>query len=124
MVVLARGLTAEAWETERLWFEYQKYRDGTRHPMFAPREPLREQVSINLEQQIWWEFYFHTRVHGGSTDAQFRTVGWEFEFFVRPIKHIELGIRHHSRHNLDQTTVSPGRFPVEDSLVLRIFFIP
>jgi hypothetical protein len=88
--------------------------------MFTTAERLSEQISVVLNIKLLWKFYWWNRVHGESSDAQFRGVGWEFRLGVRPFKFIDVGYRHHSRHRLDESL--PYRFPVEDSLYLRLYF--
>lgn len=120
MIAILAAPAGKTFELERMSVEYHRFKAGTRHPMFAPHEPLKERIALATDFRLWWEFHFHSTVHGETTEQQFRGVGWAFELFVRPLPWVETGVRHHSRHNLDQPTVSPGRFPVEDSWFVRL----
>jgi hypothetical protein len=67
--------------------------------------------------------YLDTNVEGWTTDAQYRGVGLEARIGVRPTDSIELGLYHHSQHQLDREQQLPmGHFPELDALELKIYF--
>ncbi len=91
------------------------------------RQPGKE-VILYLHTDIARYFFFNNRIHGGTDEmkdtgaaGQFRDVGWNFQFGVRPSKYVTLQYEHHSQHMLDYA--SPNRFPVEDSIGFQLHIL-
>lgn len=115
--------------------EYKSYDRGGRHAL-APGYALTQQITVSFEiaQGVNLTgigvplrahdhlFYWRNAVHGAMESAQFRTVGWAFEYGMRPFPWIEFGRFHHSQHLLDVGYDWPGLggFPVEDGFFLRL----
>ncbi len=90
---------------------------------------LGKEVILYLNTDIGKYFFWDNRIHGGTDEVvgpdgqgtgkgQFRDVGWEFKFGVRPASFLTVLYTHHSQHVLDQKM--PGRFPVEDSIGFQL----
>lgn len=97
---------------------YKHFAEKNRAPLFDG--PQKERVSFNLNTDVANILFFNNRVHGTTTSAQYYLIGWEFSFGIRISKYIDFMYAHHSQHLLDRVT--PGNFPVEDSLGATIYF--
>lgn len=65
--------------------------------------------------------YWRNRVHGEFDTSQARLIGWQFEVGVKIWK-IEAYRAHHSQHVLDAE--HPWmRFPVQDTIGLRVYLV-
>lgn len=116
---------------------YSRYDPGSRVPT-APGYALTQGIEVGFEISQGIDplmdavglrvklgdrlFYWRNVVHGAMESAQFRSVGWEYEFGIRPVPWIEIGRFHHSQHLLDVGYPWPGvgGFPVEDGFFLRL----
>jgi hypothetical protein len=87
----------------------------------------RARLNFNLglfNDLVKWE----NSLHGEGTQAKFTTVGWHYVLSIPTPWGIEPFMEHHSRHTMDtgQPTIAgrdrPERFPVEDSVGIRITF--
>ena len=60
------------------------------------------------------------RIHGRSTQAQFRHVGWEWDLTVG--EQVQFLYHHHSQHALESQPAES--YPLEDYVGLRLRFTP
>lgn len=113
--------------------EYKSFMPGGYRPTLNGNglensQPGKE-VILHLNTDVLRYAFFNNRVHGGTEElvnesgkgtgkGQFRDVGWEFNFGVRPSSYFTLQYTHHSQHMLDHKAT--GRFPVEDSVGLQL----
>ncbi len=110
-----------------LSIDYYRF-DGVPRLAQAPAWEIAQGVALSteirgLDLSKWipaW-LYWRNRVHGEMDTSQFRLVGWEFEAGVR-LGPVEVYRGHHSQHILDAQ--HPWmRFPVQDTMGVRIHFI-
>ena len=122
LLALLLPLNSLALDVTEVSVKWQHFHKSARHPMILPPERPAEKISLNLNINLFWCVNWTNTVHGTSTDRQFRAVGWNFTLNARPFDWFEIGLEHHSRHNLDQSNpLFP--FPVEDSLYIKLIFI-
>lgn len=119
-------------ELHEVGLTYRRYFYGQRDPLLmedsiSNTEPSQEFL-LRANMDVFRYFYLDNNIHGlmdrfvnsdGSRlEGQFRAVGWEFRYGVRPLPWLEFGYYHHSQHLLDtQGTVS---FPSESGYELHV----
>ena len=67
-----------------------------------------------------WGLRWDNRVHGEGTEAQFRTVGWQYRLGLQLGPKFSLYHEHHSRHVLDADR--DDKFPLENFYGARVVF--
>ena len=78
---------------------------------------LRSDTTLH---QTWaGRTYWNNRVHGMSTDRQFRHVGYEFEIGQQFNRHVGVFYYHHSQHVLE---MEKEDYPLTDSIGIKICF--
>jgi hypothetical protein len=116
-------------ELKELTMGYRDFTPGGHRPTLngngLENRTLGKELQLFFNTDIGRYFFWNNRVHGGTDEVigsggkgQFRDVGWQFWLGVRPSKYLTLEYEHHSQHMLDYSM--PGRFPVEDSVGLKI----
>jgi hypothetical protein len=109
---------------------YQKFKEGRRDP-YAPgwdsEWDYRAGLEWNLQLLRWgfWENDVHTEA---LESGIVKTVGWHWRLGIRlPFMRSEIFHEHHSRHVMDEGPrerdggrIPANRFPVEDSIGLRM----
>jgi hypothetical protein len=75
--------------------------------------------NIDLLKYQDFDFYWRNRVHGESTDQQFREVGWQFETGLELRNYVQLYYQHHSQHILDAEG-QYGKYPLENYVGVRM----
>lgn len=112
---------------------YKSFFPGSYQPQLAqsgiPNRTLGKELNLNLGIDLLRYAYFNSRVHGTTDEiiengkstgkGQFREVGWNFQLGIRPHALFSIEYEHHSQHMLDWQ--SPTRFPVEDSIGIKVF---
>lgn len=133
LLVVLYTCPARAWELgtlDHLSIDAAKF-GCNREPM-TPDIPCKDykgrvRLNFNLglfDDLVKWKNDFH----GEGTDAKFETLGWHYVLSIPTPWGIEPFVEHHSRHTMDtgQPTIQgrpqPERFPVEDSIGLRVIF--
>jgi hypothetical protein len=114
-VLLLVSLSAGAVELRELAIEYKKYEGYT---AFAelPDDQIKEEIAIEFDTHLGRCLNWHGRVHGSSTDAQFRWIGLEMSLECRDIFGwpVDVGAFHHSEHALDRSQPDDRHFPVKN----------
>ncbi len=96
-------------------------------PDIAPHKYLGR-VAVDYQVRLLEYFYWQNIVHTEGTEAQFQTVGWQWELGLKLTPQIQPFYQHHSRHRMDSIGPDgnmdgkPDGFPVEDSYGVRIHF--
>lgn len=124
---------AQAWTVgslDHLSLDVAKF-GCNREPMTPQIEcnDYKGRVRLNFDLALFNDFVkWENDLHGEGTDAKFETLGWHYRVSIPTPWGIEPFIEHHSRHTLDggQPTIlgktKAERFPVEDSIGVRIVF--
>jgi hypothetical protein len=121
---ILHGADVAAVELKTLAIEFRKF-PGKTYFSELPDEEIREEIAVVFETHLGGCFYWWNEVHGSSTDAQFRWIGWHHQFECRdPIPRLDLFYEHHSQHSLDRTQPEGHHFPVQDALGLRWKLFP
>lgn len=81
----------------------------------APKEALG--VSLAIDIADW--FYWNPAVYAMTTDAQYRSVGLEFNLGIHLTKWLDVSYFHHSEHLLERTHSFMNKFPVADAIELK-----
>lgn len=102
-----------------VYFEHRTYERHSRSDLVPVGEHLTGYYALYMDIALAWRIHFRSRIHSTTTNAQFRTIGWQYWLGVRPWDWVEIGVYHHSQHALD---VNLGRFPLEDGVYLKLWF--
>ena len=127
--------SAFALGLHNVWLEYRSYDQGSRVAT-APGYALTQGIGLRFEITQGIDltgiglpvrsndrlFFWRNLVHGNMETGQFRTVGWQFDFGIRPFSWLEFSRYHHSQHLIDAWHPWPGlgSFPLEDGWMVRI----
>ncbi len=117
-------------ELDELAFTYIDYFPNGHSPLVTdnglPNRQLGKGIALNMNANVLKYLYWNNKVHGtteelvGTNKGQFRLIGYQFEFGLRPFNWLEVEYHHHSQHSLDH--VYPyGHFPVEDAIQIKIY---
>lgn len=89
-------------------------------------------VETDFDVTILNFLFWRNNIHGEATESKFQTMGWQYEMGFSVKNAFEIFWKHHSRHTLDienPTWVNTKtnetfktKFPVEDSIVVRLIF--
>jgi hypothetical protein len=116
LLALFLATQVQAVELKYLGVDFRKY-PGKTYFAELPHEQLREEIAVVFDTQIVGCLHWWNRVHGSSTDSQFRWLGWNF-LLGCPLHifgtEIEPLYEHHSQHCLD--CERQEHFPVSDGL--------
>lgn len=92
------------------------------HDVMTYPDPPKESVNLNIKTNILTYGYWDSTVESWTTDSQYRAIGLETRLGVHVSTHLDLGIYHHSQHELDRgTQLNLGHFPEEDAVELKIY---
>jgi hypothetical protein len=70
-----------------------------------------------------YAFHWSNRVHGESTNSQFRSMGWQFRWGLQLGRKVELFYDHHSQHALEQAPPPGSRsYPLENRYGAEVTF--
>jgi hypothetical protein len=89
-------------------------------------------VETDFDVTILNTIFWRNNIHGEATESKFQTMGWQYEMGFSIKDAFEIFWKHHSRHTLDienptwvnteTNEVFKTKFPVEDSVVVRLIF--
>lgn len=121
LFLMCLGEPIDFLSTKELFLEHQSFNARGRIAELSHYKP-RTSTAIGMNLTILGPVYWKNYIHGHSTSAQFRLVGWKSELGVRLFNIVELAYHHHSQHILDDKH-KHMKFPVEDSFVVRVYFV-
>lgn len=98
--------------------KYQKFADNNYAPYFD--KPQKERLSLVVNSDLLKYGFWNNRVHGTTTEDQYRWVGWNFQVGVRLFRQLDVQYEHHSQHAMDYNI--GAHFPVEDSVGFTLYF--
>jgi len=112
--------TAAALDTTHLSLEVRKMDTvgHKRHAYYPEKDDWRGYVGLNwnVESGYW---YWNNRTYFYGDQSQVRHIGWEWESGFH-YKGLYLFWYHHSEHTADDVSATGAKFPLEDSLGVRI----
>jgi hypothetical protein len=117
LLLLLLAMPAQAVELKSLAVEFRKY-PGKTYFAELPDDQIREQISVVFDTHLGSCFYWWNEIHGSSTDAQFRWIGWHHMLSCR-LNSVDFFYEHHSQHALDRVQYGGLHFPVSDALGVR-----
>lgn len=102
---------------------YKHFFPGGRDPLFIHDHP-KEELDFHINTDVLRYGFVNTQLHTMTNDSQYHVVGMHLEIGVRVAPALEVFYEHFSKHVLDEPDFNNGlpRYPVEDSISLRIFF--
>lgn len=90
-------------------------------PMTYP-DPPKEAINLEMKIDIFDWFYLDPTVESMTTDAQFRDIGLLLRLGVRITDYLEVGLIHHSQHQLDRRQqLGMDHFPESDALEVKLY---
>ena len=131
ILLLSTWARADVFEIRDLYLVHKKFGPHSRNPLIddngLENRELDREVSLVWNVDVLTHGYFDNQIlsyvdrfkDSGQSD-QFRIVGWDFKIGVRALGWLWVEYEHFSKHQLDNR--APGRFPVEDSLGVRLYF--
>ncbi len=85
-------------------------------------DPPKESVNVLIKTDIATYFGWDSTIESWTTDSQYRGIGLETRFYARITEHLDLGIYHHSQHELDRPNqLNTTHFLEEDAVELKIY---
>lgn len=121
--VLLLPLILGAWtpiQLKEAYVTYDRFLHPGRSALIYP-EGMKEGLALDLNNRVLVFGYLEARVHALTTSSQYRSVGLVLRMGVEPVKWLQVGVRHHSQHLLERQHAFMNRFPVEDSLEVRLY---
>ena len=101
-------------ELTDLSMRYQKFADVNYTPYLE--RPAKEQLTLTVKTDLLPGVFFNTFVHGTSDETQYKWIGLDVQFGLRPINELSFEYEHHSQHMLDNSIPGGAHFPVQDSV--------
>jgi hypothetical protein len=90
-------------------------------PMTFP-DPPKESLNLEMKLDVLGAGYFDPTVESMTTDAQFRDVGLLLRLGIRITDNLEVGLIHHSQHQLDrEQQLGMGHFPESDAFQVKLY---
>ena len=126
---------ASPFELRELYLTAKHFKSGSRvfdydNAMLENREVGMEidlDFNVNILKYGYWNNHVWSIVDRWEDTQKmgwFRNVGWNWRLGVRPCPWLEVGWWHFSKHMLDaqySSHVNDGKFPVEDSIEVRLW---
>jgi hypothetical protein len=124
LLALSEADAKDGWrllELDSLKFEYKKFHESARDPLFLGTRP-KEELNLRMDMDVLSyrdvSFGWRNKVHSMTSPSQYYVVGWNFQLGVYT-KWVEAGYEHFSRHLLDHT-YQHQKFPVLDSVFVNL----
>lgn len=121
------AMNAQAFELVKLDTLALDYRNYTMvnpngHEAMTYPNPPKEAINLEMNLDVVYAFYFDSVVESMTTDSQFRDIGLQLRLGVRITDYLEIGLLHHSQHQLDRDQQLPmGHFPESDSVQIKLY---
>ena len=124
------AVPSDAIEVKELSLQFDRFHDSARIPSLYPYK-AHEGLALNMNLNLWGPVYWDNQVHALMDTGQYRSVGWEFQVGLAPMRWLSLSdrdwlriaYRHHSQHLLEALPATGIRFPVEDSFFVKLFIL-
>jgi hypothetical protein len=100
--------------------EYKRFVHPGRDPLFTQQLPHKEELNLHMDTDVLVYGFWNNTVHAMTDDAQYRVVGWKFQFGLHVTPYLDVQYSHFSKHLLDREGL-PGGFPVEDSVGFHLY---
>lgn len=128
--VLGNCVLAGPLEVDYLAVETSKF-EGRREASTpnTPQGDYQQRAALRWDVSLWKNIYWNNNTHCETTSGGVKTVGWLWEAGLRVTPWLDVFKAHHSQHVVDEPSQvrwegSAGKFPNEDSLGVRLIFIP
>lgn len=123
----AREVSVEFWHVENQRDAYLRFNDPG-SDTFGETETWKYGAAMNLNVDLVrfptrqpWGIYWNNHVHMDATEAAVRHAGWLYEFGLHAGQYLDVFVRHHSRHVLDQTR--DDKFPLMNYVGARLIVL-
>ncbi len=117
------GASADLIKLDSLYLDYKNFKllnDKNRNLLTYP-EPAKEGINLGLTTDVLSYGFWDSEVQSITTDAQYRSVALDTRLGLRLTREIEVGYAHKSQHLLDRPSYNMPKFPVEDSLEIKLY---
>jgi hypothetical protein len=84
-------------------------------------EPPKEGINVGMKVDVLTYLYWDSQIEALTTDAQYRAIGLETRLGVRVSHYLEIGYLHHSQHLIDRDHAYMNKYPVEDSIQVKLY---
>lgn len=114
---------AQAWELlelSELSVDYHRYRRGGRDMLLYPEIP-KERINTNIHTTVLEFLHWDSTILAQTTDAQYRSIGLETRISLSVSKYIDVFMEHQSLHLIDRDHSYMERFPVTDTVGVKIY---
>ncbi len=105
-------------DVDESYVEWRKY-ETWRNTNTPEKEDWDWTAEWHTTLSLWKRFYWDTNYHMSMDSSQIRWVGLEYYMGLRIMPWLHAVKYHHSEHCADMNC---GRFPVEDSYGVRVYF--
>lgn len=124
MLLIGNAQAFELIKLDTLAIDYRNYamvNPNGHEPVVYP-DPPKEAINLEMNLDVVYAFYIDSTVESMTADSQFRDVGLLIRAGLRITDYLELGLIHHSQHELDRTQQLPmGHFPESDAVQLKLY---
>lgn len=120
---LAGAYDFEVINLNELSLDYKNYsllNPNSRNMLIYP-DPPKESLNLTLKTDLFKLGYWDSTVESLTTSDQYRSVGLETRLGIRLTNNAEVGVYHHSQHDLDRAHSFMSAFPEEDAFELKIY---
>lgn len=91
-----------------------------RDPVIYP-VPQNHRWTLQMDMSSFDTLLWRNKIISTTSPSQFESVAWNFDFGFKFTDYVEVFYSHTSTHLLDRKHSFMHRFPVEDSIALKIF---
>jgi hypothetical protein len=123
---------ADVFSLREFYLIHKKFGEGSRNPLIDEEVIENRQIdrevslhwNVDILKNCYWDnqiLSYTDRFKDSQETDQFRLVGWHFQMGLRLTSFIDVGYDHFSKHLLD-SKYPQSRFPVEDSMYIRVDF--
>lgn len=122
LLVLLAPLTAQAWdlvELGDLTLEHKQFFHAD--TPYVPGGQAGTETNLKMDLVAFDSMFWRNTIHSQTDMSQYRLVGWNWEFGIKPFDWMELSWWHFSRHQLDSQNPQFTGGWKEDGVVVRFF---
>jgi hypothetical protein len=118
----ASAMDLKPWELREASIEWKHFVSPGRDPLLFP-EIHKDGLNLNVDIDVLKWAYWNNTVGSLSTASQYRAIWLHTELGVRLSSYVDFEFSHTSTHLLDREQSLLPRYPVEDSVVLKLYLI-
>lgn len=123
LLLATQALAGDDLRLTNLFVDYRNYHllnDKARNVLTYP-EPPKEGIDVNIQTRVLSHFFWDSKIMALTTDAQYRSIGLNMRAGVSLTQTLDVFYEHQSLHVIDRPINTMPKFPVEDSIGVRIY---